>query len=196
MSSYFYAVHQWLHCEMIKCCSVERKSACLTIRKSVIASVQLNLNRNRTFKLTWHWLFDGDSSTLHWKHHRTIRSVLTVLCKYKWICDPCALVTSRSLDMWGFCTECQFSWCQMQCLKDDFSRAVWLSDHREALMVLVWNKKLHHVKITFIHPSQITVCIYGRSFYFLLLSFPPFLCLCAKNILPPHHSARGLWKSR
>ncbi len=85
---------------------------------------------------------------------------------------------------------------QMQCKKDKSSPAVWLFDHREALTVLVWNKNLQHAQITFIHPSQITVWIYGSPLYFLLLSFFVSLLPPCPLILPPHHTEWVLWKSR
>lgn len=72
---------------------------------------------------------------------------------------------------------------QMYHLPENQPLAVWQVDHREALMVLAWNKKLQHLPITFIYPSQITVCTYciGLFCHVHVLAVRFFFCCCYMN---------------
>lgn len=126
---------------------------------------------------TWSSLLTLKTSDLH--HRGIITSVLMLQCKF-------------SKNKWNISSNLVLN----VNLRDNFSPAVWLFGHREALMVLVWNKKIQHVQITFIHPSQIIVCIYYSPVHFLLLSF----CRCQSFFviltLPSHHTKWVLWDQR
>ena len=150
---------------------------------------------NIQFELTWSCLFDVLEAscwhvylTLKWSDLHQFKYYVNspTTKKAREVSDPFTVLSSSLLGMWQFCTDIyvygvifyKMLW-NADYAEDNLPLAVWLFDHTEALMVLVWNKELQHVQITFIHPSQIVVCIYGSPFYFLLFSFlySPSVCI-------------------